>query len=240
MNRNEEYMDLMNELDEKAPSSLSSSVAKAKRKRMRRQIAWRSISTVAVVCAMFVLLVNVSEPIAQAASKVPVLSELVKAVRRSDSLTKAVENEYVQPVGLLQTKNGITAEISYIIADESKVNVFYRVTSDTYKDMSFHMRVRGCGSYSGSGKYGKDEGDLNRFEFDFRKGTPDNMKLELLVFDRNSKAGRAEENSIAKFEFDIEIDKENMGRYKLYTVDKEVQLGEYNVKIQSVEVYQTH
>lgn len=240
MNRNEEYMDLMNELDEQAPSSLSGSVAKAKKKRMRRQVAWRSVSTVAVVCAMFVLLVNVSEPVAQAASKVPILSDLVKAVRRSDSLTKAVEKEYVQPVGLTETKNGITAEISYIIADESQVNVFYKVTSDTYKDMRFHMRAIGGGSYNGSGSYGKDEGDLNRCEFNFGKGTPDNMTFELLVFDRNSKASLAEENSIAKFEFDIEIDKENMGKYKLYTVDKEVKLGEYNVKIQSVEVYQTH
>ena len=69
-------------------------------------------------------------PVAYACSKVPGLRELAEAVTFSRSLTDAVNNQYVQPISLTQTQNGITASVDYLIVDQKQVNVFYRLTAD--------------------------------------------------------------------------------------------------------------
>ena len=101
----------------------------------------RSLGGLAACFAAFVLLVNYCVPVAYACSKVPVLRELAEAVTFSRSLTDAVENEYVQPMELSQTENGITAEIAYLIVDQKQVNVFYRLDSEKYDQLEAHPDV---------------------------------------------------------------------------------------------------
>jgi hypothetical protein len=83
--------------------------------------------------AAFVMMVNFSVTVANACFKVPVLRELAESVTFSKSLTKAVENDYVQTMNLVQTQNDITAKIEYLIVDQKQVNIFYRLTSEKYK-----------------------------------------------------------------------------------------------------------
>ncbi|MFR7893274.1 MAG: DUF4179 domain-containing protein [Dysosmobacter sp.] len=54
---------------------------------------------------------------ARACGRIPLLADLAKAVSWSPSLSAAVENDYVQPLRLSQSKNGITARVEYLIVD---------------------------------------------------------------------------------------------------------------------------
>ena len=61
----------------------------------------------------FVLLVNLFPPFARACGNVPSLRELALAGAWSPSLSAAVENDYVQPVGIVRTENGVTLSVEY-------------------------------------------------------------------------------------------------------------------------------
>ncbi|MBQ1208679.1 MAG: DUF4179 domain-containing protein, partial [Lachnospiraceae bacterium] len=62
----------------------------------------------------------------------PFLDKLTETVMFSPSLQKAVEHDYVQPMGLEETQNGITVRVEHVIVDQKQVNVFYTVSSDRY------------------------------------------------------------------------------------------------------------
>ena len=51
--------------------------------------------------------------------------ELAQAVAWSPSLSAAVENDYVQPIGQSQTVNGVTATVEYVIVDRKQLSIFY-------------------------------------------------------------------------------------------------------------------
>lgn len=123
MNRNNEYNEFMQGL-ENTPLKLDFTLERArarkaahnKRRRVRKAI-FVPLGTIAVVFVIFAALVNFSAPFAEACSKIPVLDRLAEAVSLSPSLSAAVENDYMQEIGLERTKNGVTARIEYIIVD---------------------------------------------------------------------------------------------------------------------------
>ena len=53
----------------------------------------------------------------------------------------AVENEYVQPMYLSQTDDEITASVEYLIVDQKQVNVFFRLDSERFTNLSVHPEV---------------------------------------------------------------------------------------------------
>ena len=114
MNRNEEYAALLAEL-EQTPEELETTVGKALKRRntfqKKRRAFGISCSSLAACFVCFVLLVNLSVPFARACGNIPVLRELAKVGSWSPSLSAAVENEYVQPIGQSQTKDGITVSV---------------------------------------------------------------------------------------------------------------------------------
>lgn len=204
MNRNEEYESLLEELD-KTPLKLDFTLERAllKRRVHRRNVhkaVFAPLGTLAAVFAIFVLLVNVSPTFAYAAGRLPVLRDLAKFVAMSPSLSAAVENEYVQPMDLEQTANGITAKIEYVIVDQKQLNIFYVLVSDTYKNL---MADPDISSADGSAIEGfsvifADPGETNdklrKITVDFAQGTmPDALYLNLRI----RKSGAAEANVTA-------------------------------------------
>ena len=121
MTRNEEYQALLQEL-ETTPAALDGAVERALRRRKRdRRLRLFGVpaGSLAACFAAFVLLVNLFPPFARACGSVPVLRELAQAVAWSPSLSAAVENDYVQPIGQSQTVNGVTATVEYVIVDRN-------------------------------------------------------------------------------------------------------------------------
>ena len=142
MNRNEEYHALLVEL-EQSPKELGNTVQKALKRESasrKKRRAWAVFCGSLAACfACFVLLVNLSVPFARACGNIPVLRELAKAVSWSPSLSAAVENEYVQPIGKSQTVNGITATVEYVIVDQKQLNIFFTLDSDDYDNLNAEM-----------------------------------------------------------------------------------------------------
>ena len=142
MNRMEEYMAMTDAMNQPVPA-LETVVERAYRRRRTktRKALMRATAATAACFVAFVLLVNFCGPVAYACSTVPGLRELAKAVTFSQSLTDAVKNEYVQPLALSQTENGITASVEYLIVDQKQVNVFYRIVSKVYTELDVRPNI---------------------------------------------------------------------------------------------------
>lgn len=262
MNRIDEYQALMAELDRDVPELETTLNRAYKRKRKRNQYILRPAAGVAACFVIFVLLVNFCAPVAYACSRVPILRELAEAVTFSRSLTDAVENEYVQPISLTQSENGIAASVEYLIVDQKQVNVFYRLDSEIYTEMAADPTVlQANGEYAhcsyGNNDFGTPNGELQSMTIDFvDEDVPGSLLLKLNIRD-NSFAGQdapAEENSgdyllderdhepeyIAQMEFLLEFDPEFTATGKVYPVNKTVVLDGQQITITEMEVYPTH
>lgn len=83
------------------------------------------------VASIFVIMVNLSPTFALACSSIPFIEKLAKAVDFSYSLTRAVEENFVQVIGETKTQDGITITIEHLIVDETEVNIFFTLEGDT-------------------------------------------------------------------------------------------------------------
>lgn len=134
MNRQQEYWDLIRQLDQ-TPSALDGTAQRARARARRRRMGRRwgiSLGGAAGVCAAFVLAVNTLPTFALACGRLPVLRELAAAVAFSPSLSAAVEHDYVQYIGQSQSFDGTTLTLEYVIADQQQMVVFYRVDGGEY------------------------------------------------------------------------------------------------------------
>lgn len=140
MNRNDEFTEFMKELDQSVPE-VSESIKKGSRRKARKRFLYQPLMGLVAVFMLFVLSVNISAPVAKAFSNVPFLKELTKAVTISKSVRDAIENDYVQEMDLIQTKDGVTVEIVAAVVDQGKLSVFYRFESEKYKDLTANCKV---------------------------------------------------------------------------------------------------
>ena len=264
MNRNSEYEAMLQELNQPVPAleTTLDRAYKKKRKRTTRMI-FRPVAGMAACFAIFVLLVNFCTPVAYACSLVPGLRELAAAVTFSKSLTDAVENEYVQPMDLTQTENGITAEVAYLIVDQKQVNVFYRLDSRQYDQLEADpevlnadgVRPASCGYHSTG--FGAENGELRCLNIDFvDENVPDSLIIKLKVYtngivheevvpdqaveDIYSDDPYEEPDYLAQFEFMLEFDPKFTAAGKVFPVNQTVILDGQAITITDIEVYPSH
>lgn len=189
MNRLEEYQELLKELETPIPE-LETIYERADKRYRRRNRYIRSFVSGVSVFLLFVVLVNVSAPVAQACSRIPVLKELAAAVTFSPSLTDAVEHEYAQPMGLVERDGDVEATIAYLIVDQKQVNIFFSLDSEVYTRMNAHPRVFDADgssptpcSYS-MNAWDVENGELNSITIDFVDAdVPDSLLLKLDIMD---------------------------------------------------------
>ena len=254
MNRINEYEAMIEELSQPVPR-LETTLDRAYKKKRKRttKIIVRPLAGLAACFAIFVLLVNFCTPVAYACSQIPGLRELAAAVTFSQSLTDAVENEYVQPMDLSQTENGITAEVAYLIVDQKQVNVFYRLYSDKYEKLFADPDVRSVDgnrpascNYHSTG-FDAENGELRCLSIDFTKNdVPDKLRIALRVYpniviesvysDEDYKA----HHYLAEFEFLLEFDPKFTAAGKVFPVNQTVILEGQAITITDIEVYPTH
>ena len=252
MNRMEELQALEQELERFLPP-LEETMARAEQRLGRRnRRIFRACSSVFAVFALFVVLVNFCAPVAYACSKVPGLRELAEAVTFSRSLTDAVNNQYVQPISLTQTQNGITASVEYLIVDQKQVNVFFRLTGEGYETLDAeadftHVDEERLGSCTfGVNDSHVPVGQLQSATVELLDGdVPGEMlfHLDVLCRDRDYSAPPEpidEEDSFFHFTFQLEFDPTFTAKAKVYPVNETVEIEGKQVTIQQVEVYPTH
>lgn len=263
MNRMEEYTALQADLEQSVPQ-LEQTLDRAQaRLRRRNRRIYKAAGSFAACFALFVVLVNFCAPVAYACSKVPGLRELAQAVTFSRSLTDAVKNEYVQPISLKQTQNGITASVEYLIVDQKQVNVFYRLSAEGYETLD--SQVDFCqvdGQRIGSCSWGTNDSDvpvgqLQSATIELLEGeVPGQMQFDIGVYSRDRGYSAPPEpvdvedsffhpqhwepTSLAYFTFLLEFDPTFTAKAKVYPVNQTVALEGKQVTIQQVEVYPTH
>ena len=243
MNRNDEFTELMKELDGGVPE-ITEAIKKGSRRKARKQFLYQPLLGLAAVFALFVLSVNLFAPVAYACSKVPVLKELAKAVTFSKSLSDAVENEYVQEMNLKQTKGDITAEIAYLIVDQKQVNVFYRFESGKYERLNAHCEaLHGNGEKMNGysmvmGEYGVSNEELRCASMDFHiENVPGEICFRMDVFeDREGERG----DYLEQFDFLLQFDPTFTAEGKKYPVNQTFVIDGQTLIVTGIEVYPTH
>ena len=206
MNRMDEFRELTMELEKDIPE-MTTSIEKAYKRKRRRDLVYAPLMSVMTVMIMFVFLVNTSASVAHACAQVPILRELAEAVTFSKSLSSAVENNYVQPVELMQTDGDITATIEYLIVDQKQVNVFYRLDSKRYEFMDCEPKVKGDYSSYYMSNYETERGELSCLTIDFGdKMVPEILQVELKVRDSMAYDPEIGEGDfVSHFAFEIHV-----------------------------------
>ena len=263
MNRNEEFIKLQQELED-TPLKLDYTLARARakrdarRKKARKRAILAPIGSFAAVFAAFVLLVNVSPGFAYAAGQIPLIKELAKSVAASPSLSAAVENEYVQPIELEQTENGITARIEYAIVDQKQLNLFFTLESEEYDvlevDPKFNNNLRAAYGCDGSGD---DSGGIRKLTADFMDAdVPGELDLTLRVYQRPPlgegsvgvnvdsdllvKEEYPEPNYIAELHFSVSLDPYYTEQGESIAVKKTIKIDDQTLILENAEIYPTH
>ncbi len=261
MNRNEEFKALLSQTGDNLPE-FDGIMRRAKRRNAGRGFA-KAGGWLAGFFACFVLLVNFCSPVAYACSRVPGLRELARAVTFSRSLTDAVENEYVQPIELEQTENGITARVEYLIVDQKQVNVFFTLEGGGYEEFGaeadFSLADGGWISscVSGINEFSKPAGELRGAYIELiSDDVPESLIMELSVFETSGhgdimdapaedagsetvyvETGR---EPIAQFEFLLEFDPTFTETANIIEVGKSFVIDGQTIVVERVEIYPTH
>ena len=276
----EEYKDLLNELenltetietseevvehaiDRRLEGTLDRAVARKK----RNNLVFKPLIGFAASFALFVLLVNFSTTVADACSGIPVLRELAEAVTFSPSLEDAVDNEYAQIMDIFDQDGDVSGKVEFLIVDQKQVNIFFRLYSDKYEELTIEPNVDGLGgedigSYScGMNSFDVPNGELLSVTIDFvDEDVPDGMKFKLAIrdlgrlFDENHDMteeemeeemfhpeGTSEEEFVAHLEFDLEFDPEFTAKGEKMEVNQIVELEGQKISIETIEIYPTH
>jgi len=238
MNRKKEYDEWMAELEHTVPA-LDGTLARAQKRRRRKKIILGPILSIAAVFALFVLAVNCSVKVAYACSQVPFLKELAEAVTFSRSLTDAVENEYVQPLNLIQEEDGVTVSVEYLIVDQKQVNVFFRLSSEEENGYAVYPTVLNKSGEEAScscclNDHDTKNGELQSITIDFfDDDVPDSLTLKLDVNERGA-------GHVGVFEFLLEFDPQFTAIGKVYEINRTIILDGNEIIIRRMEVYPTH
>ena len=267
MSRNEEYKNLLAEL-ESVPAELEYTVEKAVKRKtalQKKRRAWGiSCGSIAACFTAFVLLVNLSVPFARACGSIPVLRELAKAVAWSPSLSAAVENQYVQPIGQSQTVNGITATIEYVIVDQKQLNIFFILNAPGYDNLNAEMPryepEQVCSTIGSS--WDQPPGTLLHYTLDYGDhNVPDSFTMTFGVTtyvepdwsegpteapvrsyeDEMLEPVEAEEpDYLAEFTFALAFDPQFTAKGELIPVNRTFGMDGQSLTVTEVEVYPTH
>ena len=257
MNRMEEYRALLGEL-EHTPAALAGSARRAEKRLARRRLTRRlglPAGSLAAACAAFVLLVNLCTPFALACGRVPVLRDLAAAVAFSPSLRAAVENEYVQYLGLEQTDGDVTMGVEYLIVDQRQVHIFFTVDSQVYPKLTGSGRLRladGEGAPVAWSMPGALDtpGELYQITAVFpQSDVPDTLVLEYEVTPAKSWQATApaeeepepeeEAQPVASFAFTLTFDPRYTQQGEVLAVGQWVELSGQRLYVDSVEIYPT-
>lgn len=111
--------------------------AKNEKNNRKRRIQKQSFLSIAAAALLFLALITsirVSPAFAQAMASIPGMEKLVELVSDNKGLQAAIQNDYYQPVGITETKDGISVTLDGIIGDSSAMVLFYTIDSYTISD----------------------------------------------------------------------------------------------------------
>ncbi len=244
MTRMEEYQALRQAL-ETVPEAMETvaerALAREKTCRKKKRVWGIPVGSLAACFALFLLLVNCFPPFAAACEGLPVLGELAEALRFDKSLRRAVENEYVQPLGLSQTANGITARMEYLIVDQKSVNLFFSFHSEDGCPLRarYSTDTTDCISLMNGIDLQKND-ELQQITLMSVGDTlPDTLELTLFAY-RDAIGSGEESEPAAEFHFTIEYDPSFTAKGETIPVGASFTLDGQTLLLDRAEIYPTH
>lgn len=198
------------------------------------------VAAVAVLFALMLVTASVSPVFAAALNHIPGMSQILKLIGSDPGLRGAINNDYMQLVGLSDTHNGITFTVDGIVTDAVRVNVFYSLHLETDEDKHYFgkMNVLDADSqrtiealYGFNAEAGKDGIYRGVIDIQMTEGVPvpKNLKVEFSP-DQN--------DSIWMVQFPVDKSKSE-GKQEIIDVHKEVTVGGQKLRIERVNIYPT-
>lgn len=263
MERKEEYDRLLAALDNTPPAleyAVTRAKARAKKSQHRRRFFAVPVSSILVVLMSFVAMVNISTTFAMACGQIPVLRELASAVSFSPSLSAAVENNYVQPIDLEQSKDGITMRVDYVIVDQKQLNIFYTLQSQSYTQMTTTPSIAApdgtpLEGYAITQSFARDDDDrLQQITVDFiDNDMPGSLVLTCKIQDMGSETMAApvqvdltrddpgeDPDFVSAFTFTLDFDPSYTQVGEVISLDQSFVLDGQHLTATTVEIYPTH
>lgn len=226
---------------------------KAKPKAKRSAIILRYTATAAAI-ALFLLAAaaRISPVFADYLDDVPVLKYIVKLVNYDKGLKAAVENNFVQNIGVSDEHAGIKFTVDSVIVDEARMIVFYTLENNSeYKSIGMH-------NVKFTDKDGKELPIFCSFGFlpdkaeakkiqdkisvSFEEGLsiPDIIYLEIELWENDTGNAANSKQLPYTWQLDIPIDKrrfENLDQ--IYNVNQTIVVEGQRITINKATVYPT-
>ncbi|MCM3616563.1 DUF4179 domain-containing protein [Sutcliffiella horikoshii] len=199
-----------------------------------------------ILLLIFLTTIRVSPAFANYVSTIPVFERIVEIIRDNKGIMSAVENDYLQEIGITEYASGISMSIDAIIADEVRMIVFYTIESD--RDWSnFHLENISLLTESGEefDQYGVSYGsvgDLKRgekvsgeiqFHYPDGKSIPENFILKTGIKENGTLIGE-------DFHFSVDVDVEKFSAIKKnIDISETIEVGGLFFQFDRMEIHPT-
>ncbi|WP_187441933.1 DUF4179 domain-containing protein [Sutcliffiella horikoshii] len=199
-----------------------------------------------ILLIIFLTTIRVSPAFANYVSTIPGMERIVELIRHNKGIMSAVENDYLQEVGITRDEDGVSLTIDAIIVDETQMLVFYTIETDNnYSTINLsNIKLK---SQSGEelGKYGMSYGSHS----EVRKGEkisgelkvtyPDGMIVpDKFILETGININELE--VIKALNYPIEVDMNKFSAItKEFAIDKSVEAGGQSIYFEKMEIHPT-
>ncbi|MDZ5713444.1 DUF4179 domain-containing protein [Jeotgalibacillus haloalkalitolerans] len=114
--------------DERLDDAILKGVNRARQKNKRAYKKWFiPLTAAAILILSFVMTVRVSSVMAGHIASIPGMDRIVELIRDDRGLQSAVENDYIEAIGVSRSRDGVIITIDSVIQDEQGLVIFYTV-----------------------------------------------------------------------------------------------------------------
>ncbi|AJD90499.1 hypothetical protein JMA_11820 [Jeotgalibacillus malaysiensis] len=114
--------------DDRLDDAILTGMKRARGKHKRAYKKWFiPLTAAAVLILSFVMTVRVSSVMAGHIASIPGMDRIVELIRDDRGLQKAVENDYMEAIGVSRSRDGVIITIDSAIQDEQGLVIFYTV-----------------------------------------------------------------------------------------------------------------
>ncbi len=143
------------------------------KKEQRRKKQFTSIATVAALVLCLMLSIRVSPTFASYVAKIPGLNIIVELIQENEGIKDAIDHEYYEEIGVMESKNGYTITLQGAIVDSYGMMLAYEVVTindqlrtDVANTQLFQDGKEIVGSYSSGARSFQDGVPSNEQLFD--------------------------------------------------------------------------
>ncbi|RYI25625.1 MULTISPECIES: DUF4179 domain-containing protein [Bacillus] len=201
--------------------------------------SWLPGLAAALLLLGFLTSIRVSPAFANYVAELPGMEKLVDLIRYDKGWISAVENNYMQPLGISREKNGVRVTLDGAIRDERGLVVFYTVESEEKQVLQTERIILtgadgkelppGATSYGGA-SYTEEpvnsvSDSIDYFAIEPLKATE--FKIEVKI---------KTEKGLESFEMDFSVENLKANK-KVYTLNKTVSIKGQKITFKNVTIY---